>query len=308
MSFVDILETGFLLDFEERQLSPIEATPTPLAGWNRVCRDDGGGRGLAKGWMVVVGGNPKFGKSILALNMAKHAIVDGERVGVASLEMTPVQLAARAYSIMTGTPMYRLEKGSFSREHFAQAIADIRGMTPKEILSETDQFCVTDTPLTDIDSVLADLHEMYQRGIRWFIIDYLQLIGAGDEESINKQVANVTSNLARFTKNTQSTVIALSQFNRRTSEDYTQSPRAQGLHGGMIVEATADQVVLLDHSRYEKTGGRGLARSWLMIDLNRHGESGELPIEWDYNTLTIREALPDEDRDWPQRGRKQGGD
>ena len=231
----------------------------------------------------------------------------GERIGIVSLEMTPEQLAARFYAIMSGTAMYRLEKGSFSREHFAEAVANIRATLdlagkPRHGIpfgSDDDLFLVTDTPLASIEAVMADLNEMHQRGIRWFVIDYLQLIGTGDEESINKQVSEVTTHIARFTKATQTTVVALSQFNRRTSADYTQPPRAQGLHGGMIVEATADQVILLDHSRYEKLE-KGHARSWLLIDLNRHGESGSLPIEWNYNTLTLREALPAEENQWPK--------
>lgn len=307
MPTVDILSTAFVLDFQDRQLEPVRAVPTPLAGWNNVCRDDGGGLGLAKGWLTVIGGNPKFGKSILALNLAAKALMSGERIGIVSLEMTPVQLAARFYAIMSGTPMYRMEKGSFSRDHFAEAVATIRmqldhARKPVDGVafgSDDDLFLVTDTPMSDIERVLADLNDMHARGIRWFVIDYLQLIGTGDEESINKQVAEVTTHIARFTKATQSTVVALSQFNRRTSADYTQPPRAQGLHGGMIVEATADQVILLDHSRYEKRD-KGYARSWLLIDLNRHGESGSLPIEWNYNTLTLREALPDEEIQWPK--------
>ncbi len=33
---------------------------------------------------------------------------------------------------------------------------------------------------------------------------------------------------------------------------------------------------------------------------NRHGDHGEIPIEWDYRTLRVREALPDEVDEWPK--------
>ena len=290
---VDILGPEFRARFEKRQLAPVDATPTPLAGWNRICRDDGGGVGIARGWLVVVGGNPKFGKSILALNLAASAMKAGSAVGFVSLEMSPEQLAARFYAMATKTPVRMLEKGGFTKDHFAEVWKRIAP------LSNGYRFDVTDTPLADLGAVLDDMRAMNLEGTAWFVVDYLQLVGVGDEDSINRQVSEVTSNLARFAKATSSTVIALSQFNRQTSRDYTQPPRAQGLHGGMIVEATADQVVLLDHSRYVKH--EHTAKSWLIVDLNRHGESGSIPIEWDYRTLSIREAQPDEDRDWPMK-------
>ena len=288
---VNILDSHFRARFEARQLAPVDAAPTPLPGWNAICRDDGGGIGLAKGWFIVVGGNPKFGKSILALNLASKAMEAGERVGFVSLEMSPEQLAARFYAMASSTPVRMLEKGGFTSEHFALVWNKIRPT------SNGYELYVTDTPLSDLAGVLTDLRDMNGFGIRWFVVDYLQLVGLGDEEEINRQVSRVTSELAYFAKESGSTVIALSQFNRQTSKDYSQPPRAQGLHGGMIVEATADQVILLDHSRYEKAESK--AKSWLIVDLNRHGESGSIPIEWDYSTLRIREGLQDEERLWP---------
>ena len=292
MEFVDIFDPGFRKRFEERQLEPVDATPTPVPGWNNVCRDDGGKVGLARGWFVVIGGNPKFGKSILALNLAVSAMENGRKVGFISLEMSATQLAARLYAMCSGTPVYKLEKGGFSKEHFDTVW---RGIAPT---SKGFEFTVNDVPLWDISQVMGALESMREAGIDWFVIDYLQLVGVGDEDSINRQVSEVTSRLARFTKATGSTTIALSQFNRNTSKDYTQPPKAQGLHGGMIVEATADQVVLLDHSRYEKHESK--AKTWLIVDLNRHGESGPIPVEWDYGSLTIRDAHPDEEREWPK--------
>lgn len=292
MSYVDLFDPGFRMRFEKRQMQPVDATPTPLAAWNNVCRDDGGRRGLAKGWFVVIAGNPKFGKSVLALNLAEAAMASGRKVGFVSLEMSAEQIAARLYAICSRTPVHKLEKGGFTKDHFDDVWRSIAPST------NGYRFETNDVPLWDISQVMGSLETMRTSGIDWFVIDYLQLVGVGDEESINRQVSEVTSRVARFTKESRSTTIALSQFNRNTSKDYSQPPKAQGIHGGMIVEATADQVVLLDHSRYDKQGSQ--AKTWLVVDLNRHGESGAIPIEWDYTKLTVREAQPDEERLWPE--------
>lgn len=292
MTLIDLFSPEFRARFEARQIKPVDATPTPLASWNKSCRDDGGKVGLARGWFVVVGGNPKFGKSILALNMAVEAMRSGRSVGFVSLEMSPEQLAARLFALCSRSPVHLLEKGGFSKAHFTDVW---RAIGPTEHGME---FVTNDVPLWDLSQVMRSLEEMRADSVDWFVIDYLQLVGVGDEDSINRQVSEVTSHLARFTKSTGSTTVALSQFNRQTSKDYTQPPRAQGLHGGMIVEATADQVVLLDHSRYDKRDRK--AKTWIIVDLNRHGESGPIPVEWDYEHLSIREALPHEEGLWPK--------
>ena len=71
-----------------------------------------------------------------------------------------------------------------------------------------------------------------------------------------------------------------------------------GLFGGMILEASCDLILLLDHSRYEREGNT--AKTWLIVAKHRHGPTVEIPIEWDYRTLSVREADPDEEYRWPK--------
>ena len=99
--FVNVLDGPFLREWEERQASPVEAVPTPLESWNRMSGDDGGRIGIARGWFVTVGGNPGYGKSVLALNLSYSALAARESVGFISLEMSPEQLADRFYAIAT---------------------------------------------------------------------------------------------------------------------------------------------------------------------------------------------------------------
>ena len=101
--------------------------------------------------------------------------------------------------------------------------------------------------------------------------------------------------------NNASTIVNLSQFNRQTSSEYNIRPRPQGLWGGMILEATSDLVLLLDHSRYVRTGHE--AKTWVLAAKNKHGPTGEIPVHWDYRTLQMREAKPDEEHEWPKKNR-----
>lgn len=40
-----------------------------------------------------------------------------------------------------------------------------------------------------------------------------------------------------------------------------------------------------------------------LLETNGHGAQGEIPIHWDYRSLTVREALPDEEDEWPRSPR-----
>lgn len=284
----DITSGAYFDEFRERQLAPVDAVPTHLPRLNRICKDDGGSQGLARGWFVTIGANPGFGKSAMALNLSAAAARSGESIGYVSLEMSDKQLAARFYAIATRTEIQDVEKGTFRDDHFtgvSERIAELPPIYVPETISTT---------WTDAVLFVQDCHEM---DCRWFVLDYLQLVQHGDDESISRAITEITTDLRAWAVNANSTVVVLSQFNRQTSAEYRLRPRSQGLWGGMILEASSDMVLLLDHSRYERIDRT--AKTWLVVDKNRHGPTGEIPILWDYRYLTMDEALPDEVDTWP---------
>lgn len=287
----DITGGDFHDSFAKRQQEPITATPTHLAGLNRLCRDDGGGIGFARGWFVTVAGNPGFGKSTMALNLASAAAEYGERVGYISLEMTVGQLAARFYSIHTGEPISHLERGNFKPETWERAKKHMEGLPsiyiPKRISGEWEE-------------VAGFMRDCLEEGCRWFVLDYLQLIQMGDEDKIYRAITELVTDIRAWAANEGVTIVVLSQFNRNTSAEYRLKPRSQGVWGGMIIEASSDLVLLLDHSRYERsTTNPSIARTWVILDKNRHGPVGEIPIMWDYKTLSMTEGATDRVDDWP---------
>lgn len=285
----DLNDARFRAAFAERQQKPVDAIATHLPGLNRMCRDDGGGVGFARGWYVTVGANPGFGKSAFALNLTAKALATGEHVSYVSLEMSVGQIAARYYAIHHQVPIAKLERGGFDAGVW-DSVAEGSPM-PKLL--------VPDRVLSDWREVADFVKSCHEQGCRWFVLDYLQLIQVGNEESINRAITEVTTDLRAWAVNNGVVVIALSQFNRTTSSEYHARPRSQGLWGGMILEASSDLVLLLDHSRYDRDHFNHVARTWLLVDKNRHGPVGDLPVLWDYRTLTMREGLPDEVSQWP---------
>ncbi len=281
-------------EFRFSQKRPIHALPTFLPGLNRICGGDGGRIGLARGWFVVIAGNPGFGKSLLSLLLARDAIAAGEKTAFMSLEMAHGQLASRIFALASGEPVASVEKGSFSDEAFDRI---------EMILDEKfagGELYTNRRLLSSLAGLMTEMHEGLDEGVTVFVVDYLQLVSIGDEESINRIVTETVTTLRQFAVKHNVLVIVLSQFNRTTSSNYADTPHIQGCHGGMIIEACADVALLLDHSRYKKDPlDTHLARTFLIVDKNRHGARAALPIIWDYKHLSCREGMDDEFRDWP---------
>ena len=285
---VDLTDPLFLEAFKRRQQEPVDAVPTHLPSLNRICRDDGGGEGLAAGWFLTLGGNPGFGKSVAALNFCAAASAHTEAIGYVSLEMSAQQLAARFYAIRSGEAIAHLERGTLQEGAWERARAAVDVLPP---------IYVPERISGAWGEVVEFVHECHELGCRYFVIDYMQLVQVGAEEQLHRAIAEITTDLRAWAANTGSVILALSQFNRQTSAEYSLQPRPQGLYGGMLLEASSDLVLLLDHSRYKRDGH--LARTWLLAAKNRHGPQGQIPILWDYKSLQMREALDDELAEWP---------
>ena len=155
--------------------------------------------------------------------------------------------------------------------------------------------------MNEIGQIQAQLrYWAEEKGSRLFFVDYLQLATSRDAESLHREVSNISSRIREFAKRLNVVTVGLSQMNRRTSGDGSASPTIEGLIGSSSLENDADQVLLLDHSRYER-GENRTAKTFALLSKNRHGAQVEIQVEWSYKTLRVREALPDEEAEWPKR-------
>ena len=292
----DLMQPSRIRRHMEELKQPVDAIATPLALWNNQCRDDGGGIGLPPGWHIIIGGSTGHGKSLMALNVAAKAIEAGEVVAFLSLEMSTAQIASRLYAILTDTDVRLIERGNTPPPEVERKLCEIHE-------ESGGRFLTNEQPVHEISRIQAQIrYWVEEKGARLCIIDYLQLATSRTAETLYNEVSDISSRVIELARQLNVVMIGLSQMNRRTSGDGSTPPVVQGLIGSSSLENDADQVLLLDHSRYEK--GNRSAKTYALLAKNRHGGQGEIPIEWDYRSLRVREALPDEEDGWP---RGQGG-
>lgn len=274
----------------EQNRAPVSAVPTMLPTWNKLCRDEGGGVGLAHGWHIVVGGKTGSGKSLFALNMAVEAMKRGNKVAYLSLEMSKRQLLTRALAIVSEVPIWRLEPGADYHEGSFGEATEIWG----ERLE--DRMYVTELPiqtLEEIEVAIVKAHELCD--VRFFITDYMQLAWTSKAETLTAQITEVSHMVRGLAQELKVVSIGLSQYNRATSSA-EQRPDVTGLMGGSSLENDADQVILLDHTTYKKASDK-IANQEILLAKNRHGSSGRLAIQWDYRTLRVLETVDGTDDD-----------
>ena len=280
--YVDAL--GYELELLNRQKldwTPDMVLTTPYTAWNRVCGDEGGLTGLARGWHVMVAGNTGMGKSLVAINLAAHAVKRGEKVGIISLEMSKPQLMTRYLAIHTGKSIRNLEWGP----RYDEPTALEANALVEENHEENGGILITnDRRVSNLEDIMASMSYLHEyRGVTAFVTDYLQLAWTGNAEKMSDRITEVSHAIQGMAADLGVVSIGVSQFNRATS-GATESPKVQGMMGGSALENDSDQVLLLDHTTYKETG-RSQAMIKLLVAKNRHGSCGEIPLMWDYTTL-----------------------
>jgi len=258
-------------EFAARQIQDVDAVETPWPTLNLECKGDGGRRGLAFGWHVIMAGATKMGKSMLAMNLAASAAKQGHAVAFVSLEMARHQIQQRVYAILTGEDADEFSRGTFKPD----MIAPLHAMM--ETVNVPPLLLVNDRPVRDIHHIIRTLDEFQsQFGCRIFVVDYLQLCTTGREEDMRQQVAEISAQLMGYAHANEALTVGISQLNRETTKDRKASPLVEGMIGTSSLENDADMVLLLDHSKYEKDTQRPwLHRTWLKIGASRHGGNGK---------------------------------
>jgi replicative DNA helicase len=243
---------------------------------------------------VVVAGATGAGKTLVGgLNLVAEALRHGESVLYLSLEMTWKQLVTRLRAIVAGVDVRTIEWGA-RFDSTAAAGAD------DELLKLPGTLYYNSLPVWRLEDV-RELMESYATigGCRFFVVDYIQLVAPGGRERLYEATMLISQQLRYAAQECDAVCVALSQYNRSTSADRGRKPMVQGLLGGSSLENDSSQVLLLDHTRRKRDEIARTEKTWLLLAKNRHGPQCEIPIEFDYRTLRVREALPDEEETWP---------
>ena len=221
--------------------------------------------GLHPSDLVILAARPSMGKTALATNIAFNVAksyawepqpdgtkktVNGGVVAFFSLEMSAEQLAMRLLADVSGVSSDRLRKGEIDASEFGRvrdAALDI----------QSAPLFIDATGGISISKLAARARRLKrQAGLDLIVVDYLQLVTAGEGSRVDnrvQEVSMITQGLKALAKELSVPVIALAQLSRQVEQREDKRPQLSDLRESGSIEQDADVVMFIYREAYYKS-------------------------------------------------------
>jgi replicative DNA helicase len=265
---------------ESMQERPGEVTGIPTA----LVDLDAMTGGFQPADLVIIAGRPAMGKTSLALGIGEYNASTFQTPGaIFSMEMSDKQLGLRLLCEKAKLDSNKVRTGVLSQDEWH------RLASARELLSRIPMY-IDETPalkLVDLRSKARKI--VMEKGIKWIIVDYLQLMDAGKKENRTQEVSTIARGLKAIAKELDVPVIALSQLSRKVEERADKRPNMGDLRESGDIEAAADTILLIYRPEvYGVQGADGIAE--LIIGKQRSGPVGTVMTQFS-KTITRFENL-----------------
>ena len=231
--------------------------------------------GMQPGTLNIIGARPAMGKSAFALGMAVSAARTTNRpVMFFSLEMSSTELTQRILSAEAQVDSDRMRTGrlqdadwtkitnAINRLEIPLYIDDTAQITVMQIRQKLRRVNVSDGPPAMV------------------VIDYLQLMGGGNNESRQLEVAEISRGLKLLAREFNIPVVALSQLSRGIEQRQDRRPVLSDLRESGALEQDADVVMFLYREEAANAEAspneRGVAEC--LVQKHRSGPTGNIRL------------------------------
>ena len=242
-------------------------------------------QGLQPSELVILAARPSVGKTSFALNIARNAAVLARQPTVIfSLEMSKDALVQRLLCSEAAVDAYYLKTGQARAEDFQR----IAGAMDR--LNQADIY-IDDQPGLSISQMRARARRMKaQYGIKLIIVDYLQLMHGGRQESRVQEVSDISAGLKGIAKELKLPVLALSQLSRESERRQDRTPQLSDLRDSGSIEQDADVVLFLyREGMHNQEVEKSVTK--LIVSKNRNGPVGEIDLHFVAEQTSFREPM-----------------
>jgi replicative DNA helicase len=245
---------------------------------------------LTSGWqpsnLIIIAARPAMGKTAFVLSMAKNMGVMGRPVAIFSLEMSSNQLAYRLVSNVCAIEGSKLRSGFLSRD-------DWNALDQNYQVLENAPIYIDDTPGISIFELKSKARRLVrEKGVECIIIDYLQLMSAGQKmQSRELEVSAISRALKGLAMELDIPIIALSQLNRQLEGRAGvegKIPQLSDLRESGSIEQDADMVCFIHRYDYfyrqgERSEGydpNEVGKGHVIIAKHRNGAIGDVKLRF----------------------------
>ena len=246
---------------------------------------------VTAGWqrsdLIIIAARPAMGKTAFVLSMAKNMGVMNFPVAIFSLEMSNIQLVNRLIMNVCSIEGSKLRSGSLSREDWAAIDQYIPQLQRAPIY-------IDDTPGLSIFELRSKARRLVrEKGVQCIIIDYLQLMSAGQKmQSREIEVSTISRSLKGLAKELDIPIIALSQLNRSLEGRAGvegKVPQLSDLRESGAIEQDADMVCFIHRYDYfyrqgERSEGfdpSEVGKGHIIIAKHRNGATTDVKLRFE---------------------------
>jgi len=229
--------------------------------------------GFQKSDLIILAARPSVGKTALALDFTRHALLNEKKsVAFFSLEMSRQQLIMRLLAMHSGVGLWNIRTGALTDEEYAK-LADSFG-----VFSEANLW-IDDQPGLSILEIRTRARRLYlEHKIDMVIVDYLQLIRGTRQESRVQEVSEVSQELKNMARELEVPVIALSQLSRRVEERQDRVPQLSDLRDSGSIEQDADVVMFIHRPDVYDPNHPEKGTAQIIVAKHRNGPTGSVKV------------------------------
>lgn len=248
-------------------------------GWYELDAKFNGG--WHPGQLTILGARPAVGKSLVAGCAAVAASKYG--AGFFSLEMKEHEVVGRMAAAAEGIDLHRINSHALTDSDWSKIARHTEKAADWPVYIE-------EASRITMAQIRATVRTWARRGpIPLIIIDYLQLCAPADQrESRERQVSRIAEDCKHLAKEFDTHVLALAQVNRGSTQRADTRPNMADLRESGGIEAHADNIILLHRDDNEMEG-----EIELIIEKNRHGETGKIRLAWRPHFASVNSMAPD---------------
>lgn len=243
-------------------------------------------KGLRKGASIIIAARPSIGKTTLALNIATRVAVDADKmVAVFCMEMDAEELYSKILISEANVDGERYSIGHLTDEEWERVEATQQAMRGKKLF-------IDDTPyitVSQMRSKLRRLEHQHRTQVGLIVVDYLQLMGGGDREQRQVEVAAISRQLKQMAREFECPGVYLSQLNRAAEARANHRPTMADLRESGAIEQDADVVAFIYREDfYNPDPQYHTNRAEIIIAKNRKGPTGVSHLMFDGPKSTFR--------------------
>ena len=235
--------------------------------------------GFQRSDLIILGARPSFGKTALALDMARASALKGHTVGIFSLEMSREQVVDRLIAAQAKVPLWKLRTGRLSDEIEFEMIQEAL-----DRLSRVPLF-IDDTPSPNIMQMRTMARRLQaEHNLDLLIVDYLQLIQPRTgSDSMVQQITEISHGLKALARELTIPILAVSQLSRAVDQRESKIPRLSDLRESGSLEQDADVVLFIYRKDRERSDvppeEQNIAE--IIISKHRNGPLGTVKLKFD---------------------------